>query len=169
MSEKNEDISLIEVRKGKYDETKEITALWIESILWHSTFDNDFELDKDGKRNFEFVLKTAIADNSQEVYVAEKSGRIVGFLYGYIKNQTGFFKRRKVAHISDIVVKKEFRNQGIGSALFEKFEREFAFEHQAEDMTLFVHVKNEKAIEFYKKIGFEIKLLSMKKLLKAKG
>ena len=47
----------------------------------------------------------------------------------------------------------------------DKFEKDFARENQADELTLYVHLLNESGVKFYEKLGYSVKLLSMRKKL----
>jgi ribosomal protein S18 acetylase RimI-like enzyme len=143
----------------------EIVRIWVDILEWHAEFDEEFILDSDGETNFRFVLESAYDDTTQTVFVALHEKEIIGFVYGYIKKHSGFFKKRVLAHISDIAIKKEFRRKGIGTALMRRFEHEFARKNEVNGLSLYVHFKNEQGLNFYKKLGFDKKLVSMKKNL----
>jgi len=76
---------------------------------------------------------------------------------------TGFFKKRIIAHISDIAVIKSLRRTGVGTALMERFEKEFAQNNEANELSLYVHSVNQESIDFYNKLDYNIKLHSMRK------
>ncbi len=152
-----------EIIKGLKEDIEEIIDLWIQTINWHAEFEKDFILDSEGKTNFKFVLETATNDITQALYVAKFEKKVVGFLYGYIRTYSGFFKKRIIAHISDITIQEEFRRKGIGTELMKKFENEFARNNNANCMSLNVHVKNSSGLGFYDNLGFTKNLISMKK------
>ena len=160
--------SSIVIREGEKKDIPSILKLWIDTIKWHTELDKDFTLAKDGVQNFELVLTNALGNSSQIIIVAEENNSIVGFLYGYLKKYTGFFRRRIVAHISDITVREEYRRKGIGTALMEIFENDFARNNDANDLSLFVHAKNSAGSDFYSHLGFEVTLLTMQKTIKQK-
>ncbi len=163
MSDDSELLSVSELKFATKDVVTTIVDIWEEVINWHSSFDDDFTLDKDGRSNFSLMISTAVHDPTQVVYVARKNNEIVGFLFGYIRKHSGFFKKRTIGHISDIAVVKQQRRTGIGSKLMKKFETDFAKRNNAEELTLYVHTLNEEGIDFYEKLGFQVKLLSMRK------
>ncbi len=167
MSNESEEYTIIKLKIATKDNVKTIIDIWEEVISWHSSFDDDFTLDQDGRANFAFMISKAVHDSTQIVYLARKNNEIIGFLFGYVKKHSGFFKKRTIAHISDIAVIKEFRRTGVGSALMNKFEQEFARVNKADELSLYVHSKNKKGIDFYNKIGFDIKLHSMRKKLQS--
>jgi len=166
MSPEIEEMPEIKIAKAEKEDIKDIVNIWTETIDWHSQFDEDFTLDKEGKTNFSFMVSKALYEPSQVVYVAKSEDKVIGFLFGYTKKHSGFFKKRVIAHISDIAVDEDFRRLGVGSKLMEKFEKDFARENQADELTLYVHLLNEPGVQFYEKLGYSVKLLSMRKKLK---
>ena len=165
MEENDESNLPFRIREFITSDIKDIVEIWIEIIKWHTKFDDEFTLDPEGQSNFSFILKSAFNDPTQTAYVALYDNEIVGFVYGYTKEHSGFFKKRKVAHISDIAVKEGYRRKGIGTALMRRFELDFAKENESGSITLYVHSKNQQGLDFYKKHGFDTKLISMRKKL----
>lgn len=166
MKFKLKDGSEVEITKATLDDIDNIIEIWKDVIKWHSSFDKDFTLDMEGTKNYRMMLNTALVDLSQIVLVAKLNQQVVGFLYGYLKKYSGFFRRRDVAHVSDIAVTPQYRSRGIGTLLMDYFVNYFAEKNNADEITLYVHVQNERAIKFYKKHRFETKLLTMRKSLK---
>ena len=165
MVQESKEFTITELNIASKETVKSIVDIWEEVIDWHSTFDDDFTLDKNGKANFGFMISKAVHDPSQIVYVAKHRNVIIGFLYGYIKKHSGFFRTRNIAHISDIAIIKPWRRSGVGTALMDKFETHFARENEADELSLYVHSQNDEGINFYNKLGFGVKLLSMRKKL----
>lgn len=159
----SEEFIISELKIASNEAVRRIVDIWEEVINWHSSFDEDFELDQNGRSNFGFMISKAVHDSTQIVYIAKKNNEIVGFLFGYVKKHSGFFRKRTIAHVSDIAVIKSLRRSGIGSALMNKFENEFANANEADELSLYVHSLNSEGKEFYNKLGFDVKLLSMRK------
>lgn len=157
-----------ELTSASKDIVKTIVDIWEEVIKWHSSFDDNFTLDKDARTNFSFIISKAVYDPTQIVYIARQNNKIIGFLYGYTKQHSGFFKQRTIAHVSDIAVASDYRRVGVGTALMNKFENDFAKNKNADELTLYVHSSNKEGIEFYNKLGYEVKLYSMRKETKIK-
>ncbi len=81
-----------------------------------------------------------------------------GFLVAVAKDVVGFIagiKQRTEARILLLAVGREFRNMGIGSALMRRFITICKSEGML-SVRLEVRTKNLRAIEFYKKFGFNI-------------
>ncbi|MCK4973206.1 MAG: GNAT family N-acetyltransferase, partial [Candidatus Heimdallarchaeota archaeon] len=118
-----------------------------------------------GSLNFQLMVNAALTDLDQVLYVARKGEEIVGFLYGFTKKYSSIFKPKLTAHVSDIAIKKEYRRKKIGTALMHKFENEFAKSRKADEISLNVHSQNVEGLNFYSKLGFSNKFITMKKNL----
>lgn len=91
--------------------------------------------------------------DSEGFFVAKDGDKIIGFVAG---DANWFSKRekKKVGAIHEIVVLPEYRGMGIGKALMERVLNYFK-EKGLDTAELWVGDENERAIEFYKKFGFE--------------
>ena len=96
--------------------------------------------------NYE-VLKSELESSNSYFFVAKNnSGEIVGF--------AGIKVILDEADIMNIVVKKDFRNNGIGSLLLDNLLK-YAKKNNILSIMLEVNEKNTPAILLYKKYGFE--------------
>jgi ribosomal protein S18 acetylase RimI-like enzyme len=111
---------------------------------------------------------TAIqADNNQEEMIASYQNslehgayflvaRTEDDLIGWVlvDRSLDWFTHKEIGWISDVYVKKEFRNQGVAKVLIEQSLVEF--KHLGyDDVRLNVFTFNEKAIRLYEKLGFK--------------
>ena len=101
--------------------------------------------------NLEFVdfwkpqnFKSELQNVSSKYIVAKENGEIVGF--------AGIWYSVDDAHITNIVVRKSYRNKGIGSLLLEKL---IELAKTKTSLTLEVNTKNEIAQKLYLKYGFK--------------
>lgn len=85
-------------------------------------------------------------------FVAETEEKIIGMALVYFRFST--WKGRSL-HLEDLIVKKEFRGTGAGSALYRKV-IDFAFKQKLERVEWVVLDWNEHAINFYERSGAKI-------------
>lgn len=85
-------------------------------------------------------------------YVAERDQRIVGMALFYFRYSTW---KGPVVHLEDLMVEKDHRSQGIGSALYQAV-LSFAREKKVRRVNWEVLDWNSPAIEFYEKSGAEV-------------
>lgn len=95
------------------------------------------------------------------------------FIYGYFVEEqlVGVIyvnRRENIYYVDDIVVKDNYRNQGIGSELFRYIEKQ-ALANNIVRIELDVWSFNEKAIQFYQKNGFTPKTIRYEKIVKKEG
>ena len=91
-------------------------------------------------------LKSELENINSQYVVAKLNSQIVGF--------AGIWYSVDDAHITNIVVHKDFREHGIGCKLLENLIR-LAKEHKKASLTLEVNTKNTIAQKLYTKYGFE--------------
>ncbi len=89
-------------------------------------------------------LKSELQNVSSKYIVAKENGEIVGF--------AGIWYSVDDAHITNILVRKSYRNKGIGSLLLEKL---IELAKTKTSLTLEVNTKNEIAQKLYLKYGFK--------------
>lgn len=91
-------------------------------------------------------LKSELENINSQYIVAKINSQIVGF--------AGIWYSVDDAHITNIVVHKDFRKNGIGCKLLENL-IDLAKEHNKTSLTLEVNVNNTIAQKLYLKYGFE--------------
>jgi len=102
------------------------------------------------------------------IVVVKANDKIVGYVYSnissketYSNNFATFFdlssvKGRNVGCLSQFYIKEEYRNKGIGSALFDMSMNWLKQFEDIEDYFIFVSNGNDDALEFYKRKGFVV-------------
>ena len=139
------------IRRAKLDDLRKIQELNNQLFeLELANFDKylikDWPLSSEGRQYFENAIKNDF------VVVAEIEGVVVGYLFGGI-NHIPYYSF-KTAELYNMCVESEYRNCGVGKALYRKFE-EF---HNAQGINHFVvtaSFKNKSACVFYEKMGFQ--------------
>jgi GNAT superfamily N-acetyltransferase len=105
------------------------------------------------------AVRAGVADN--EVWIAERSGRVVGGLH--ILGDTDFFGQRH-AHISVIATTLDAEGTGVGAALLAHAD-EWARQRGFTLLTLNVFEANARARKFYEKAGWAPEMLKYAKRL----
>jgi len=110
------------------------------------------------------VISQALASSGDDpaIYVAEREGRIVGFIH--LTSLEDYYRRRKQGHIGDIVVAEGEEGQGIASALMAKAE-EWCRAQGYDWLSLSVFEQNERAERLYRKLGFQRDIIRLLKPL----
>ncbi len=94
--------------------------------------------------------------------VAEHGGALVGYVFCLVDEELLDDPREQV-HVLDIMVTESARGQGIGRQLMNAVDR-FASERKIARIVLDVLSANERAIAFYRTLGFDVAVLSMEKV-----
>jgi len=106
------------------------------------------------------TIKQILQRNNQMIFIAESETELVGYVSAF----GGDFKRnRHCAHII-IGILQAFGSQGIGKKLFSELEQ-WAKQIGIHRLELTVMYHNERAINLYKKMGFEIECIKKDSLL----
>ena len=92
------------------------------------------------------VFKSELENDNSKYIVAKQDNNIVGF--------AGIWIAIDIAHITNIVVKKDMRNNGIGSKLLKELIN-LCKELNLKEVTLEVNENNISAINLYKKNAFK--------------
>ena len=119
------------IRKKDSKDIKKIMDIWIVSNLDAHNF-----ISKDYFYNNFDIVKDAIENAT--VYVYEQESKVIGFV--------GINQE----FIEGIFVDRNYRSKGIGKKLIDYCKKNY------NTLSLNVYCKNKKAIEFYKREGFEI-------------
>ena len=106
---------------------------------------NELETEFDNFWNYN-ILKQELENDNSIYIVAKNENQIVGF--------GGIWKAIDDVHITNIVVKKNYRKLGIGTKILERL-IEISKELDFKSITLEVNENNINAIKLYKKFGFK--------------
>lgn len=110
----------------------------------------------------------AVDKNSGLIYVVENDGQIVGFIAGVIRAQSTQELLEsiptKAGRIIELLVDQEFRRQGIGTRLMQMME-EYSRQNGCDVSRVDVFEPNVKAHHFYRKLGYQDRMIDMIKML----
>lgn len=95
-----------------------------------------------------------ISSKKKIFLVAEIDKKIVGYANGYIVENSDIYYKEPVAYLDCLCVDKNFRKQGIGKKLIDKFSN-IVERKGAKYIKLNAFKNNTPAVNLYKKEGFE--------------
>ncbi|MCS6956909.1 MAG: GNAT family N-acetyltransferase [Aquificaceae bacterium] len=139
----------MKVRRAEESDIKELVEVYLRGYKGLEEYSYTHPDDVQAYLNWLFRRDVA------GIWVAEENGRIVGF----VASDGNWFSKREgkvVGAIHELIVLPEYRNRGIGKALVEKA-LEYFRSRGLDIAELWVGDENTRAIEFYKKLGFEEK------------
>jgi len=111
------------------------------------TLVKDWAISNDGKIYFEDLI------NNHFVIVALLDNEIVGYLAGTI-NDKGSYENIQYGEINNMFIKDNCRGYGVGRKLVNEF-KTYCKNNNINDLIVTASAKNNNAINFYKKNGFE--------------
>lgn len=114
------------------------------------------------ERTEEF-LKSFIGNDDARIFVAEIDGVVIGLVqFSVIKTpERPTMFSRELVFVDSLIVRKEFRRQGVGRSLM-SFVHGWAAERGIHAIELTVYGFNNAAIELYEDLGYETMMLRMR-------
>lgn len=140
------------IRQATLSDLKSIQKLNYELFkLENENFDPtlivDWPLSEEGKNYFEDLIK------NEYVIIAIEDENIIGYLAGTI-NEKGSYELIQYGEINNMLVDNNYRGFGVGKQLINCF-KEYCKSKSIKNLKVVASAKNKKAIDFYKKQGFE--------------
>lgn len=126
----------MKIRNYNNNDYRELASILKDSGLFDEVWDSEDN------------LKSIIDKNPQSILVAEENDKVIGDIFIIPYGQ-------RVSYLFRLAVKKEFREQGVASALIKKAEATVNRGGTTE-LGLYVDSGNINLREFYKKRGFKI-------------
>ncbi len=131
------------IRKGKKEDLQFLPGILMDAYV---------DIEEYGEESLEKArryIEDLYEEDPECFFVAEADGKIAGFIFcnrfWYSK-----FEHSKMGAIHEIVVLPAYRGQGLGKKLIETAMNFM----NAENIELWVGIHNQKAVEFYRKLGF---------------
>lgn len=146
------------IRKAKIEELKIVQDL--NSELFTSDGPRDKYMNHNWPHNEgkEYFSKRIVGDNSI-CLVAEIDNQIVRYLAGAAMDVESW-RPVKRTELENMFVKEEFRSQGVGAKLVEEFIK-WSKEKGVDRSLVVAYATNEKAIQFYQRMGFDPESVSL--------
>jgi GNAT superfamily N-acetyltransferase len=151
----------MKIRKARLKDVPGIVELWSEFMKEHADIVRRVNPKlrpytirrKDAKEEFGSFARKNIRSRNGGVVVAEEDGGLVGYALFFIKKGPSVYTEKVFGYISDLFVKKGFREKRISSLFRDealKFFRKKGIKHSS----LVVSPTNSHARNVYKKWGF---------------
>lgn len=153
------------IRRAKESDINVIDKLLYEVHKVHSDVRPD--LFKAGSKKYtDGELKQILSDDSRPVFVAEKDGNVLGYIFCVYQQHIGnnSLTDIKTLYIDDLCVDEAARNMNIGRLLY-NYAVDYARENGFYNVTLNVWADNINAVKFYEKLGLKIQKIGMEKIL----
>jgi len=117
----------ISIRKATPNDIDEMTAIWLDAMRLHESWDSRCKLKDDAETSFKSYLKKSLQDEKEDTLwlVVESTGGIAGVCEAYIQNIAPPFYPGRKGWLSFVGVKPEFKRTGIGTMILEEYKRWF--------------------------------------------
>jgi ribosomal protein S18 acetylase RimI-like enzyme len=142
------------IRKGKETDLPSIKEIFKEFVQLHVEIDPCFKKIDQHDEIFTRYILNNLKNEKTNVLVAELDGVVVGYSIGQIQERPPIYEQCLCGHIDNMAVLAECRRKGIGEKLFQEIKSWFRSQG-IERIELFVAIKNEESINFWRKMGFE--------------
>lgn len=110
---------------------------------------NSYLTDEYKKKELEYI-----ASRKKIFLVAVIDEKIVGYVNGYVFENSDIYYKKPVAYLDCLCVDKSVRKQGIGESLIDEFTK-MVKERGAKYIKLNAFENNIPAVSLYKKLGYE--------------
>lgn len=146
----------LEIREATASDYDDLCTLFDEGDALHrENLPHIFQKPKGPVRGKDYVLGL-ISDEAVGLFVAQLGDQVVGVVCVVMRESPDVpvFVPRRYAMVDSVVVRRSFRQAGIGRALMEKAHR-WAVARGVDRIELNVWEFNKGGIEFYHKLGYE--------------
>ncbi|MCR5146824.1 MAG: GNAT family N-acetyltransferase [Clostridia bacterium] len=152
----------IVIRKAEKKDLEDIQNLNkllfdLEYKNYDSTLDTTWPVSNEGTDYFKNAIENDIT------IVATDENKVFGYIIGSLNTQNTYNKYKQ-AELDNMCILEDYRKLGIGSRLFEKF-KAICKENDIKELKVVASYKNQNAINFYKKNGFEEAEITLKQRL----
>ena len=143
------------IRKAKLSDAEDLARLYFQFWVPHKKVDPLLEFDKKMtlKSQIQFAKKD-IRKRSNYIFVAEKWGKVIGFIEFFIKKNEYCFKIKKYGYLNSATTHKDYRGKGVAKALTNvalKFFKDKGIQYVRTN----VYNINEVAMKTWIKLGFQ--------------
>ena len=152
----------IVVRRGESRDVPALGRLGAALVRAHHAFDAERFLSPTARleQGYAHFLSSQLAERDVVVYVAERGGRVIGYVYAGIEPRSWKELRDSAGFIHDVAVEPAERSSGVGSRLIETAV-EWLVDHGAPRLMLWTAEQNHDARRLFERLGFRRTMVEM--------
>jgi ribosomal protein S18 acetylase RimI-like enzyme len=156
----------ITIRRATAADLPALGALGASLLRTHYAFDSRRFMapPADPEAGYAWFLGTQLKETDVSVFVAERSGRVIGYVYAGLEPQSWKELREAAGFIHDVVVAPEAQRRGVANALVEAA-CEWFRSIGAPRVVLWTAEQNEGAQRLFSRLGFRRTMIEMTKEL----
>jgi len=145
--------SQVIIRPGTAADLPRVAELWRELVRYNVARDGRLpDATSNGAEKWRHRLEGLLENPTGRLYVAEATGRLVGFSTGFLRYAPDVFEQQKTGHVSDIFVDSGWRRQRVAQRLLSAVTGWFQ-EEKVDHIELGLVAKNSAAISFWRGVG----------------
>jgi GNAT superfamily N-acetyltransferase len=158
-------IQNITIRRAALEDLKIIQRFGYELLdyerqNWDPALDINWPFSKEGEQKYRFAI------TDKYTIIAEKDKKSAGYLIGKIVGAApGSARNIKQAYLENIFVSDSARKSGVGAKLITEF-KDYCKKEGVSRINVSVLAANTTAVDFYQKVGFSPRSLSLSQELK---
>lgn len=152
VSEGNEQMDRVVIRRAKEDDLQAVTELWKEMMAYHFSLDPRFEITHDSDAAYMDYLMSIYDNYDYTILLAESGERIVGYTIGMILANPAVFALARYGFIAEMAVTEDHQHGGVGEQLWTQVRRWF-HRRGVNVIQLNVSPDNKRGYNFWKKMG----------------
>lgn len=157
----------IVIRQATSADRASISELWWEMMIFHRARDPQFFRLKPKAETLAIWLKyldESLVDERQCVVVADDGVQLAGFANGKPADDPPTFSSPAYGFITNFVISERYRRRGLGRRLYQAIAEHFRTLGISE-IRLTATVSNPVSMAFWKELGFEPFIVTMRKLM----
>ena len=145
------------IRRAKLSDAEDLARLYFQFWEPHKKVDPLLEFEKRMtlKNQIEFAKKD-IKKTSNHILVADRDGKVIGFIEFFVKKNDSCFKIKKYGYLNSATTNKSYRGKGVAKALTNEALK-FLKKKRIKYVKTNVYNANRLAMEIWIKLGFEPK------------
>ena len=144
----------MKIRPALLADLLQIVQLRLRNAEYHLTLNKELRLRKDIREQLTKHSRFLIEDIDSTVLLIEAQDQISGYMLGNLKAKHPIFDYPIEGFIGDIFIEEKLQGRGLGKRLVEEMIIWFRAKN-VEQISLGVHLANQQAFNFWKKMGFE--------------
>lgn len=142
----------LEVRPAVVADVEKLTVIWHEHMHDLAQLDRRFRITEEAPTHYRNDLQAWLGREDARILVAERDGRLIGFVVGWQVKRPPVQIPETIGLISDLCVDGHARQGGVGSALLDGLRGWFK-EHQIEVVEAHVPQSHPIAQAFWRALG----------------
>jgi ribosomal protein S18 acetylase RimI-like enzyme len=154
----------MDITEAAESHVPELVRLWTEFFDYHRDIDPYYTRSEDAHRHIERRFREKIQGSDSGVLVAVEKGEVIGYSLFWIAPNSPYIKEKHHGFISDLAVASGRRDRGVGERLLERTLAWFKAKGIGR-VVLYTLPGNQRAVEFWRRHGFETRMQCMERLL----